>query len=72
MAGVGTGGTISGIAKYFKQVKGKNIHAVAVEPAESPIITQTLNHEEIKPAPHKIQGLGANFIPKKFGVVFVR
>lgn len=72
VAGVGTGGTISGIAKYFKQVKGKNIHAVAVEPAESPIITQTLNHEEIKPAPHKIQGLGANFIPKKFGVGFVR
>ena len=68
VAGVGTGGTISGIAKYFKQVKGKNIHAVAVEPAESPIITQTLNHEEIKPAPHKIQGLGANFIPKNLAL----
>lgn len=68
VAGVGTGGTISGIAKYFKEVKGKNIHAVAVEPAESPIITQTLKGENIAPAPHKIQGIGANFIPKNLAL----
>lgn len=68
VAGVGTGGTISGIAKYFKEVKGKNIYAVAVEPAESPIITQTLKGENIAPAPHKIQGIGANFIPKNLAL----
>lgn len=63
VAGVGTGGTISGIAKYFKD-KGQGIYAVAVEPAESPIIAQALKGETLTPAPHKIQGIGANFIPK--------
>ena len=61
VAGVGTGGTISGISRFIKQHKA--ITSVAVEPADSPIITQTLRGEEIKPGPHKIQGIGANFIP---------
>jgi cysteine synthase len=64
IAGVGTGGTITGISRYFKQVRGKKIVSVAVEPAESPVITQFLAGQEIKPGPHKIQGLGAGFIPK--------
>ncbi len=61
VAGVGTGGTISGISRYLKQ--HKPITSVAVEPAASPIITQRLAGEEITPGPHKIQGIGANFIP---------
>jgi len=61
VAGVGTGGTISGISRFIKQHKA--ITSVAVEPAASPIITQTLAGETISPGPHKIQGIGANFIP---------
>jgi cysteine synthase A len=64
VAGVGTGGTITGVARYIKQVKGKPIISVAVEPEASPVITQTLNKEPLKPGPHKIQGLGAGFIPE--------
>jgi len=64
VAGVGTGGTISGTSRYIKQTQGKAITAVAVEPVDSPVITQALNGEELKPAPHKIQGIGAGFIPK--------
>lgn len=67
VAGVGTGGTVSGVAKYFKE-KNPAFYAVAVEPAESPIITQTMKGEAIKPAPHKIQGIGANFIPKNLAI----
>lgn len=63
VAGVGTGGTISGISRYIKNTKGKKIISVAVEPAESPVISQHLAGEEIKPGPHKIQGIGAGFIP---------
>lgn len=63
VAGVGTGGTISGVSHYIKTTAGKAITSVAVEPAASPIITQTRNGEDIAPAPHKIQGIGANFIP---------
>lgn len=63
VSGVGTGGTISGISRYIKNVKKKAIKSVAVEPAASPVITQKLSGEEIKPAPHKIQGIGAGFIP---------
>ena len=63
VAGVGTGGTITGISRYIKQVKGKAIVSVAVEPKESPVISQKLAGEEIKPGPHKIQGIGAGFIP---------
>lgn len=63
VAGVGTGGTISGVAHYFKQV-GANTAFYAVQPEESPIIGQAMNNEEITPAPHGIQGIGANFIPQ--------
>ena len=63
IAGVGTGGTITGTSRYIKGEKGKKIVSVAVEPAESPVIAQALAGEEIQPAPHKIQGIGAGFIP---------
>ncbi|MGC6482268.1 MAG: cysteine synthase A [Synechococcus sp.] len=64
VSGVGTGGTITGISRYIKTTKGKAIESVAVEPSHSPVITQTMNGEAIKPGPHKIQGIGAGFIPK--------
>ncbi len=63
IAGVGTGGTITGVSRYIKNQKGKAITTVAVEPTDSPVITQALAGEEIQPAPHKIQGIGAGFIP---------
>ncbi|USD41854.1 cysteine synthase A [Vibrio sp. SCSIO 43135] len=63
VAGVGTGGTITGTSRYIKGEKGKSIVSVAVEPAESPVIAQALAGDEIQPAPHKIQGIGAGFIP---------
>jgi cysteine synthase A len=63
VAGVGTGGTITGISRYLKNTKGKKILSVAVEPKESPVISQKLAGQELKPGPHKIQGIGAGFIP---------
>jgi cysteine synthase A len=63
VSGVGTGGTITGISRYIKNTKGKKIISVAVEPTESPVITQKLAGQELKPSPHKIQGIGAGFIP---------
>ena len=63
VSGVGTGGTISGISRYIKQVQGKAITSVAVEPTHSPVITQTRMGQPIQPGPHKIQGIGAGFIP---------
>ena len=63
VAGVGTGGTITGISRYIKNTKGKKILSVAVEPKESPVISQHLAGQLIQPAPHKIQGIGAGFIP---------
>ncbi|HDP24607.1 MAG TPA: cysteine synthase A [Deltaproteobacteria bacterium] len=63
VSGVGTGGTITGISRYIKNEKGKKITSVAVEPAESPVISQHLAGREIRPGPHKIQGIGAGFIP---------
>ncbi len=63
VSGVGTGGTITGISRYFKNTRGKNILSVAVEPVNSPVITQSRNGEAVKPGPHKIQGIGAGFIP---------
>jgi cysteine synthase A len=63
VAGVGTGGTITGISRYIKNKKKKKIISVAVEPESSPVISQTLNGEELTPSPHKIQGIGAGFIP---------
>ncbi len=71
IAGVGTGGTITGVSRFIKQEKGKSILSVAVEPSNSPVITQTLNNEEIKPGPHKIQGIGAGFIPKNLDLSVV-
>jgi cysteine synthase A len=63
VSGVGTGGTITGVSRYIKGQKGKQIVSVAVEPTNSPVITQTLRGEELKPGSHKIQGIGAGFIP---------
>lgn len=71
VAGVGTGGTITGISRYFEQVKNQPLHSVAVEPAESPIITQAKAGEPLTPAGHKIQGIGANFIPKNLDLTLV-
>lgn len=63
IAGVGTGGTISGVSRYIKNTEGKAITTVAVEPTDSPVITQAKAGEELTPGPHKIQGIGAGFIP---------
>lgn len=63
IAGVGTGGTLSGISRYFEKVKGKPLYSVAVEPAESPVISQHLRGKALEPGPHGIQGIGAGFIP---------
>ena len=71
IAGVGTGGTITGTSRYIKQQQGKAITSVAVEPEASPIITQTKAGEDISPAPHKIQGIGANFIPDNLDLSLV-
>jgi cysteine synthase A len=64
VSGVGTGGTITGISRYIKKTRGKPIFSVAVEPAASPVITQKLAGMPLKPAPHKIQGIGAGFVPE--------
>jgi cysteine synthase A len=63
VSGVGTGGTITGVSRYIKNTRGKKILSVAVEPKESPVITQKIAGQELKPGPHKIQGIGAGFIP---------
>ncbi len=70
VAGVGTGGTITGVSEVIKQ-RNPDMLSVAVEPAESPVITQTKNGEEIKPGPHKIQGIGAGFVPKNLNLDIV-
>lgn len=71
VAGVGTGGTITGVSRYFEKIKNQPIYSVAVEPADSPIIGQTKRGESITPGPHKIQGIGANFIPKNLDLDLV-
>jgi len=63
VSGVGTGGTITGVSRYIKQTKGKAIQSVAIEPSASPVLTQTRAGEALKPGPHKIQGIGAGFVP---------
>lgn len=63
VSGVGTGGTITGVSRYIKKTKGKAIQSVAVEPTASPVLTQARAGEPIKPGPHKIQGIGAGFVP---------
>jgi len=71
VAGVGTGGTITGVSRYIKQTQGKPILSVAVEPVGSPVISQTLAGDEVKPAPHKIQGIGAGFVPRNLDLAMV-
>ena len=70
VAGVGTGGTITGVSEVIKQ-RNPDLLSVAVEPDESPVITQTLAGEEVKPGPHKIQGIGAGFVPKNLNLDIV-
>jgi cysteine synthase A len=71
ISGVGTGGTITGVSRYWEHKRGKKLHSVAVEPVHSPVITQTLRGEELKPSPHKIQGIGAGFVPKNLDLTLV-
>jgi cysteine synthase A len=71
VAGVGTGGTISGVSRYLKTTLGQPLVSVAVEPAESPVIRQTLAGEPVKPGPHKIQGIGAGFVPANLDLKLV-
>ncbi|MEE4253093.1 MAG: cysteine synthase A [Desulfuromusa sp.] len=71
ISGVGTGGTITGVSRYIKKTKGKQIISVAVEPTDSPVITQYLAGEILQPGPHKIQGIGAGFIPDTFDLEMV-
>ena len=71
VSGVGTGGTLTGVARYIKKTRGKPIVSVAVEPAHSPVISQTLAGQPLAPSPHKIQGLGAGFVPKNLDLTLV-
>ncbi len=71
VAGVGTGGTITGVSRYIKKTKGKSIISVAVEPKNSPVITQFLSGKPIEPAAHMIQGIGAGFVPKNLDLSMV-
>jgi cysteine synthase len=71
VSGVGTGGTITGVSRYIKNEKGKKIVSVAVEPVASPVISQTMAGQPLKPGPHKIQGLGAGFIPRNLDLSMV-
>ncbi|QLC74439.1 cysteine synthase A [Pseudomonas sp. LPB0260] len=71
VSGVGTGGTITGVSRYIKRTQGKPIISVAVEPVSSPVISQTVAGEEVKPSPHKIQGIGAGFVPKNLDLEMV-
>ncbi|MCB1139055.1 MAG: cysteine synthase A [Leptospiraceae bacterium] len=71
VAGVGTGGTITGVSRYIKNTKKKAISSVAVEPVHSPVIAQTIRGEEPTPGPHKIQGIGAGFVPKNLDLSIV-
>jgi cysteine synthase A len=71
VSGVGTGGTITGVSRYIKLEKGKKIVSVAVEPVASPVISQTLAGQPVKPGPHKIQGIGAGFVPRNLDLSMV-
>ncbi|QDF97752.1 cysteine synthase A [Azoarcus sp. DD4] len=71
VSGVGTGGTITGVSRYLKKTRGKNVLSVAVEPTASPILSQKLAGQELKPAPHKIQGIGAGFVPEVLDLTLV-
>lgn len=71
VAGVGTGGTITGVSRYIKTTLGKPLVSVAVEPTNSPVISQTRSGEELRPGPHKIQGIGAGFVPSNLDLSLV-
>jgi cysteine synthase len=71
VSGVGTGGTLTGVSRYIKHTRGKPITTVAVEPTSSPVISQTLAGLPLAPSPHKIQGIGAGFIPKNLDISLV-
>ncbi len=71
VAGVGTGGTITGVSRYIKTTLGQPLEAVAVEPVNSPVISQTLAGDALKPGPHKIQGIGAGFVPPNLDLSMV-
>jgi cysteine synthase A len=71
VAGVGTGGTITGVSRYIKSTLGKPLVSVAVEPVNSPVIRQTLAGEPLKPGPHKIQGIGAGFVPQNLDLSLI-
>jgi cysteine synthase A len=71
VSGVGTGGTITGVSRFIKNTMKKNIHSIAVEPSHSPVITQKLNGEKLVPGPHKIQGIGAGFVPEVLDLTVV-
>ncbi len=71
VSGIGTGGTITGVSRYIKQHMGKKILSVGVEPNTSPVITQTLKKQPLKPGPHKIQGIGAGFVPDTLDLAMV-
>jgi cysteine synthase A len=71
VSGVGTGGTLTGVSRYIKNTRGKKILTVAVEPTHSPVISQTLAGQPLVPSPHKIQGIGAGFIPKNLDISLI-
>jgi cysteine synthase A len=71
VSGVGTGGTITGVSRYIKHVRGRKILSVAVEPTDSPVISQKLAGQDLQPGPHKIQGIGAGFIPETLDLSMV-
>ncbi len=71
VSGVGTGGTITGVSRYVKHEKKRKLLSVAVEPVNSAVISQTMQHEPLKPGPHKIQGIGAGFIPGNLDLAMV-
>ena len=71
VAGVGTGGTLTGVSRYIKQTLGKSLHSVAVEPVNSPVISQARQGLSLQPGPHKIQGIGAGFVPGNLDLALV-
>jgi len=71
VSGVGTGGTITGVSRYIKKTRGRPIISVAVEPADSPVLTQQRAGEPLKPGPHRIQGIGAGFVPQALDLSMV-
>ncbi len=71
VSGVGTGGTITGVSRYIKTTLGQPLVSVAVEPTNSPVIRQTISGEALKPGPHKIQGIGAGFVPQNLDLTLL-